>query len=250
MTMRCPNCGEQMSPQNADNQTVLHCRRCGGTFFEENGINRVSLTSAQRLSREKESDELSGDQKMCPKDNAQLAPIEHGESIPQHVTILGCPQCQGTFAYPQDLIAFKEAQTAKVAYFKTWKMPLPSLKAVMISFTVLLVSISFVRFLFRYQQQYLQPTQAEDVVRNVSASKSGRYLFVSFKTATPFTSKIYLLDSLTGQTVETQIQAEPTTLHFFTTAEINPNNEILYEITLQNEEGRIWKTERKRLEFK
>src|SRR4051794_29741987 len=41
--MHCPNCSQIMISAIYDEQTVLHCRTCGSSFFEENGINHISL---------------------------------------------------------------------------------------------------------------------------------------------------------------------------------------------------------------
>ncbi len=138
--MFCPNCLKPMNLVVADNQNILHCPNCGGSFFEENGINRITVETAQKLAEDKTSDEVSGTEKKCPKDQTSLKPIftdynrfqPISAPFPTDVTLLRCPKCQGIFAYPDDLIKFKQAQIAKIEYFKLWNIPLPSLKSVII----------------------------------------------------------------------------------------------------------------------
>lgn len=255
--MFCPNCHQPMSLVTADKQNILHCGNCGGSFFEENGINRITVETAQSLSEDKQSDEISGEVKKCPKDQTLLKPIltnppltdqfqPISTPLPPEVTLLRCPKCSGIFAYPDDLIKFKKAQAAKIEYFKLWHIPFPSLKAVII---LSAVGLFFMTALVNYTffQKGLAPASAHDLVKKVYLSRSGPYLFIFFKTQTPFRSKIIFEDRTEKKTVIKIISGEAKTIHQLTTADLNLENEIYYQIVLTDERGKEVKTEKKKM---
>ena len=245
--MNCPNCQESMQTVTLDNQVILHCSLCGASFFEENGINRISFTAAQKLSEEKKTTEVSGQEKLCPKDKTILKPIINQENIPAEVTLLCCSTCKGIFVFADDLINFKKAQSAKINYFKTWGIPLPSLKAVVVlSFIAMVSAAIFSRFILFKTGPY-QYTNASDLIKKIYLSKSGRYLFINFKTAYPFQSKIIFIDKTANITITKNISQKLTTIHFLTTADIDFNHQYSYQIILIDEKGKEVKTKEKKL---
>lgn len=254
--MLCPNCGQAMNLVTADNQKILHCSNCGGSFFEENGINRISLTTAQNLADDKKSDEISGSEKKCPKDENLLKPISTNFNqfqpiltpIPPDVTLLRCSKCRGIFAYPDDLVKFKQAQVAKIEYFKLWQLPLPSLKSVIIlGVTALIFTAVLVNY--TYFQNGLYSTKASDLIKKFYISSSNNYLFLFFKTEKPFRSKIIFEDATNKKTINKIISSQPKTIHQLTTGDINLENEIYYQIVLMDEKGREIKTEVRKLKI-
>lgn len=248
--MSCPNCNTEMSVVNLDNQILLHCDNCGGSFFEENGINRITQDSAFQLSQDKKSDEVSGQEKKCPKDQTLLSVVENNESIPDTVTLLKCKICKGIFVFPEDLVLFKKAQDVKLNYFKTWGIPLPSLRAIVVlSFVAFISAAAFSRFLL-YQNRSLGQTQARDLIKQVSFSKSGRYGFISFKTTLPLLSKIVITDTITGQVFTKQISTKPTLLHYITLTDIPFTDPLTYHVVLVDEKGKEVRTEERKLEVK
>ena len=64
--MSCPNCSQTMVSAVYDGQNVLHCRTCGSSFFEENGINHISLESAETLANDQQEAIIIGKPKICP----------------------------------------------------------------------------------------------------------------------------------------------------------------------------------------
>lgn len=248
--MSCPNCETEMKTMNQDNQSVLHCQNCGASFFEENGINRISLETASLFALDKQTDDISGKEKNCPKDQSVLTMVENKESIPSNVTLLQCKTCKGIFVFSEDLIKFKKAQNVKVDYFKIWGIPLPSLKVVVVLSFVAIISFTiFSRFLL-FQNGSLGQTQARDLIKNVSFSKSGRYGFVSFKTTLPFSSSIVITDTKTGTIFTKQISLKSTTLHYTTLTDIPFTDPLTYHLVLVDERGKEVKTEEKILEIK
>jgi hypothetical protein len=233
---------------NLDKQNILHCDNCGASFFEENGINRISLSSAEKLAADKKTDEIEGQEKLCPLDHLPLIPLTDS-NIPENVTLLKCKKCQGVFAFPDDLINFKKAQTAKIEFFKAWSKPLPSLRTVLvISFTALILGSVLYQFnsFLKYSSA---PSQASDLIKSVTLSKSGRYLFIFFKTPTPFKSRIIFQDLTVNKQTEKIINSSPATSHQLTTGDLNLEDQILYQIILTNSKGVEIKTDIKKITF-
>ena len=246
--MSCPNCKEIMQTVILDNQIILHCSLCGASFFEENGINRISFESAEKLFEEKKNTEVSGQEKLCPKDKTILKPIVNQENIPTEVTLLRCSTCKGIFVFADDLINFKKAQEAKIDYFKAWNIPLPSLKAVVVlSFVALVSAAIFSRFIL-FQRGPYRYTNATDLIKNIYLSKSGRYLFISFKTDYPFRSKIIFNDKTANITISKNISQKLTFIHFLTTTDIDFNHQYNYQIILIDNKGQEITTEEKELD--
>lgn len=247
--MSCPNCGQVLKEMQLDNQAILHCQNCGGSFFEENGINRITLKTAEALSNDRQTSEISGSQKYCPKDHTLLTPLENDQSIPADVTILTCQTCRGVFCYPDDLSQFKNAQMAKVNYFKAWHLPLPSLQAVFILSVVTFVGISFFSLIF-FQKQNLTGSQAQDVVKQVYITHSGRYVFISFTTVTPVSSGITFIDKTINAVNYQVVSGQPKTIHTLTTANLNLKDDLYYQIQLINSQGNTIETDVNKLEIK
>lgn len=244
--MLCPNCGKPMNLVSADNQVIFHCTECGASFFEENGINRVTLDTAKQLAKDKNTDEVLGSAKICPKDHSQLKLI-HDEAIPNYITLLGCDKCHGIFAYPDDLIHFKEAQKVKIEFFKVWHQPLPSLKAVLvISFTALTLIGSAYAF-STYMNKSSQQIAASDVIKKINISKSGRFLLITFSTNGQFKSNIIFRDKTNETMISKNISKTFSNIHYLVTDEININNNITYQIYLFDKSGRETRTEEKQL---
>ncbi len=252
--MLCPNCNQPMNLVIADDQKILHCSNCGGSFFEENGINKITLNTAQTLAEDKKSDEISSNEKKCPKDQTLLKPIlpncNQSHQISSHIsddiTLLHCQKCRGIFAYPDDLISLKKTQVAKIEYYKHWQLPLNLLKKTIILgvgaliFTAVIVN-------YTYFQKALNQANASDLIKKLYLSRSANYLFLFFKTEKPFRSKVIFQDATDKKIIKKILSPQPKTIHQLTTTEINLENDIYYQIVLTQENGLEIKTEVKRL---
>lgn len=231
-----------MNQLHADKQLILHCDNCGGSFFEENSINRISSQTAFELSQNKQSDEISGDKKFCPKDAHQLEIVAHSEeSLPPDVTLLRCPSCKGIFAFPDDLVNFKKAQEAKVNYLAAWKIPLGSLRSV-----VILSVVAFLSAMLFTVALYSRPSsrsQAKDIVKSVYVNQSGAYILLSFQTSLPMKSQIIIDDRTTATVITKTIDVEPKTVHQITLSGLNLNHSIYYQLLLTDREEKQVKTE-------
>ncbi len=240
--MSCPNCGRQLLSHHLDNQTVLHCANCGGSFLEENGINRISLKSSVQLAADKKNDEISGEHKRCPKDGHRLAAILNDEAVPQNVTLLRCPRCRGIFAFSDDLVQFKKAQSAKVGYYKMWETPLSSIRTVVVLSFIAIVSAGLFFTFNAVQNNTSQQIQASDQVKNIAVNISGRFLFMTFQTNSPTRSQIIFNDKTINKTIVKNITDKPVKNHIFSTTELNLGDELTYQIILYTQNGATVKT--------
>ncbi len=248
--MSCSNCGQQLLGRSLDNQTVFHCGNCGGSFFDENGINRISLKSAVQLAQDKRTDEISGQQKRCPKDGYRLSAILNNEAIPRDITLLRCLRCHGIFAYPDDLVQFKKAQNSKVDYYKMWQSPLSSLRSVIVLSFILFVSAGLILAITAIQNGTARQLQASDLIKNMSVSASGRFLFLTFQTNSPSRSQIILYDRTINKKIVKNIADKPTKAHVFTSTELDLTDEITYQLILYTQNGATVKTPERKLQLK
>ena len=244
--MICPNCNEQLATVTISNQKVLHCKHCGGNFFEENSINRITADDATTLTKDAETSVITGNPKICPKDNIILHLVENEEAVPHNVSLFKCPKCHGVFAYPDDLLKFKNAQSAKIAFFKAWDNPLPALRTVLVfSFLVVLSLTVFSNLTNRS----VQTSQAGSLTGKVSFSTTGRYLFVNFKTDRPYITSILIHDHTAQTSLTYPINQKPATLHYTTITNVNLHHDLSYQIILKDEKGNESRTDEAKVQY-
>lgn len=248
--MLCPNCGESLIDSFLDRQEIMHCSNCGGTFFDHNGINEISYDTAMLLAKDKKYTEVSGMDKLCPKDKTNMVQMDRSESVPPNVTVFTCPNCNGVFCDADELVKYKKAHKAKFDYFKIWNIPLPSIRTIsFLSIAIFISVVAFTAFIY-FQKPQISQSRADDLLQIVYTTSSNRYIFVTFKTVIPLSSKIIFYDTTTGQTIEKNIGSKPQILHQITTTDLNPSDQINYQIILTDQNGKESKTEIKKLELK
>lgn len=245
--MLCPNCSETMKSDYYDNQYVTHCSSCGASFFEENGINRITFDTALKLSEDKYRHYISPKEKACPKDFTTLVPISNSEAVPSDIILFLCPNCAGVFVYPDDLIKFKKAQGAKIDYYKSWQRPFASLKSVLIVLFIVILSASAFITINTFKQRALYKSEAQDLFKTLTITKSGRYILVSFRTNTPFHTQIILTNIRTGERILKDASVEPKTMHQVVLTDISEKETYSYRIVLTDRNGKSLETESKRL---
>lgn len=173
--MKCPKCGKGLSLKKIHTTKTGsieadYCKSCGGIFFDKGEVNRVSHETAHDLAEQAPghvdtSEPGTGE---CPKCGADLKQY-FGESVPNDVHVLRCPECSGTWFDAEELDHFKEAQDAKINYFKTWKMPMSSLSAVLIPIALLVVMTgSTVLTVNRLEEVNYQRTRASEILSTPS----------------------------------------------------------------------------------
>jgi uncharacterized protein YbaR (Trm112 family) len=244
--MLCPNCNNDLEELKLDNQNVLHCSSCKSSFFEENGINRITASTAKKLADGKKDFFVSGNTKVCPKDKSPLSPIKDDELIPANVTLLRCNQCRGIFAYPDDLMNFKKAQEVKIDFFKTWSKPLSSLRSVLV---MVFVAVFFISIIVRNNVQKVQVSQsrADELITNLNIFININHFSITFKTPVPLRSELSIEDKTTGQTIRKIISDKQTTVHYAVITGTKINAETYYKIILYDNEGGRFETKEKKL---
>lgn len=274
--MSCPNCGSKLASVEYDHQKILHCPNCSGSFFDENGINRITEKTARVLASTHtvipnsfrdphemlnshqgsaifQSGQVQHDKYnplSCPKHGLPLSPITNNSAIPQYVRLYECPSCHGVFAMPEDLLNFKTAQDAKLNYLKAWQIPVPSLRSIMVLAVFLFISVLSFTTYQTFTKPQLANVQADDIVNGFYSTVSNQLVFIYFKTSIPVTASIQLEDRSTGEVITKNLNVAPNTVHSLTTGDINVKHEVYYSIILRDANGIETKTAVKKLELK
>ncbi len=238
--MSCPNCGDTMKPVNLDHITIDHCGNCGATFFDENEINRISARDARLLSVDKKLDSISGFEKLCPRDKTPLKTYTQ-ESIPQFVTLLRCDKCAGIFAFADDLVNFKNAQGAKINYFKLWHIPAPPLKNLIVYSFLFVAAVSTLITVMQTGSQQQVTSRAEDIITTIDLVDSPDATLICFTTKYPFRSELIFTNSATQEQIGRTISDTPQKTHCknIEKADIAPSQTTLYSIVLTSDKTRI-----------
>ncbi len=248
--MTCPNCQHKLKTVSMDNQTVRHCSRCGGSFFEENGINRITLSSALKLARDKKVLRITGETKECPIDDTPMPQIRNEELIPAGVALHRCPVCRGIFTYPDDLLRFKRAQKVKLQFFKLWGKPLPSTQTILVLSFLSVVSASLVASLITTQQEKGSYSQAAELIVNPTFTNYNGALYISFTTRAPATSQIDIIDQDTHEIISRTINDHVSTVHLVSIQTIDLSHRFTYQITLTDAHGKTVKTKEAEMKVK
>lgn len=237
--MTCPVCHETMRSVMLDNQEILHCANCGTSFFEDNGINRISIDKAKQLSQERYSSGLTiGHNPTCPRDESVLKIQSGTDSIPSSVRLFICPECHGLLASADDLELFKRAQLSKLDYFKAWNIPLGSLRGVLAIGLLLLLSGSVYWSYNTITRKATIQSEAQESINNIDVSYSGRYMHISFRTKIPLRASL-IVDNKTTHTVSTlPISKAQSVLHSVTISRPADNEDVSYRVRLMDSRGR------------
>ena len=222
--MLCPNCGQQMNVRNVDNEIVLHCSTCGSSFFDKNGIDKITVSSARLLTEETQGQYVLGNQKICPKDKSMLLE-KIGTFLPKNTILLECPSCEGIFAYPDDLLKYKGIKAPQPLSSGAFKLlPAPKSLFMLASFAVLTVAVLL------NTGSFSTNTRAEKVVGKVYLSTSGSLLSISFKSEVTEISTIIFYDLNRKETGRYVISSKPKTVHVGTIRGFDKNRDAFYSI--------------------
>lgn len=235
--MHCPHCSNNMSPISFDTIAVDHCDVCGYTFFDQNEINRITFATAVTLAQQKSQEVENVAEMTCPRDGAPLTTTTM-ESIPQHVMILSCATCGGTLASAQDLVEFKKAQEAKLHYFTSWRMPMPSLRSVLVFSFVMAISLTVVNRFGPFFGPSTESTRATDELCPIEILNNGSTIVVFCKSSHPYTSNAVFINSATGMNMKKVVSASPTSAHVLTinTSDIESITNTCVQIELTDEQ--------------
>lgn len=227
--MFCPNCSQQMIVRNVDNEIVLHCATCGSSFFEKNGIDRISTPSARSLAEEIQGQYILGNQKHCPKDKSIL--LEKVDpKIPKNTVLLECPSCEGVFAYSDDLLKYKGIRAPQPLRASAFNLlPAPKTFLMLATFAVLSLGV-----LISYPKlsEFSPASRAEKIVNTMHMNVSGRYFLISFTTNVSDTTSIQFYDKDMKKTVEHMVSETPKKVHTVTLTDFDKTRDVYYSIIL------------------
>lgn len=228
--MLCPNCSDKLASYYLDHQEVMHCDNCGGSFFRNNAINRITIKSAKYL-RKKQDNILSQGPKICPIDKVEMKIITNSSAVPTGCILFECHKCTGVWSYFNDLVQFKKAQNAKIAYFKLWQIPLPSIKSVLLVSLFAVMSLTLFSQASSFLNTNLQKAKASDLINNISISQANSDILVTFRSQIPLTTTITLIDTNSGTKSEFIVSKEFLLVHFILIPNIETNENTVYFIT-------------------
>ena len=233
----CSECKKEMEEIVYDGQKFLHCYSCGADFFPEKTINHVSLKTAQELVINHENVIHDASPRLCPHDQTQLILITNAESVPPEVQLFRCNTCRGVSISAQNFLIYKQSLTKKIEYFKAWNIPfLP--QAVALFGIVLMVSISFTTGFPNLKSANI-PSQAQDLITNVSARQQNGQFIAFFNTTKPMTSSLQLLDSKKNIVETIVVRKDPGTSHILLKKFEMNEKYVYFKIVLSDEKGTI-----------
>lgn len=222
-----------------DNQEVLHCANCGTSFFEDNGINRIGIDRARTLAKERyNKGSVIGQKPVCPRDESPLTLLSNTESVPRTVKLFQCPQCHGILASADDLELFKRAQLSKLDYFKSWNMPLGSLKGVLAIALLLVISGSILWTYSTVSQEATIRSEASELIKTIEVSGAADYTLISFRTKEAVKSTLVIDNLSTHQQTFVPISEVPKTTHTVSFARPSSEYLVTYRVRLEDKNGR------------
>jgi hypothetical protein len=240
--MLCSYCGKNFKIYHKDNQEIQHCLNCGASFFEENGINRISLTSALSLPSGSKQPAYIDGIKLCPRDKIPLIIYRNEDAVPREVTLLKCTTCNGILATKNDLIWFKRAQHVKIRFFKLWGKPLPSVQTILVLSFLSVISASLVGSILTSKSTKTQQSQAQDIVEKPAFHYYAHQLYITFTTRTPYTSVITITNTATHEKITKTVSSVPTNIHLISIENWDASAAYMYQITVTSENGTVIKT--------
>lgn len=243
----CPNCNHYLTPLTITTDShgkieVDHCYFCGGVWFDHFEINRLPIRSALYLSRMVTKEDLQKVQgsNRCPKDGTNLRELR-AESIPTDMTVLSCPKCGGNFVSKRELLTLKKAQKVKIDYFKTWKIPIPNISAVLIpSLFLFMVTAGVFLTVRNVMQSQEARIRAAEIIRVPTIVVSGRNsVLVSFSTAIPVASSIVYKSEGEKEPHTIPVATERQTQHTVTLQNLNPKESYTLKIYVEEIPGKL-----------
>jgi Zn-finger nucleic acid-binding protein len=236
--MFCPNCHQELIQTQVfttDKQKVIvdECFNCGGHFLPSLITNFISDSTAKNLDSIIPKNDISPQENqtlLCPICSDILIKVQD-EAVPIHLTLFACPKNHGHFFPPGQLLSFKKAQKAKLAYHQIWNIPLKSAFAILLPITFLLTIISILPI----SLNYLKERQESRISANSPLGKpfitplSSNEVIISFTTKSPTTSQINIEYQNDSRTLD--ISTSPKNTHIITLQ--NLTEKTTYKFTLK-----------------
>ncbi len=245
--MLCPVCNHSLTPltvntSNHGSIEIEHCYYCGGVWFGHSDINRIPVKEALNLSRMGSVHEITtiNGSYLCPKDKIKLTRSE-GQSIPSDITVLICEECGGTFINKKELVFLKKALQLKLNYFKTWKIPLPSVSSVFIPVLIMLLATGGIFITVKNVQKAQEArVKAKEIIGSPQITQSqNNSVLISFTTSTPVTSSIVYKSKDDKEPHTIGISFERNTVHVVTITGLLPQTTYTFKIYVEEIPGVI-----------
>lgn len=199
--LECPNCGEILTPIHLSTDggghiTVDHCGSCGGTWFDNYEINRVSYEDVFKIAANtaiKKREPSPGKmERLCPQDSSKLEKLKTNLTE-ENLYLERCPACGGVFVGQKDLEKIKLAQKTKIHYYQNSGLPFPQLSAIFIP----IVFVGLLLF-----STFLTVTNLRDAQQSQTSAKEQ----LSAVTAIPVSETSEAVMYLTASSTVTSIQ--------------------------------------------
>ncbi len=163
--MRCPKGDHELEYHSRTNRSGITisyhvCPKCFGHWlsaFDANYLEKVD--TEEKFSQPFPSAIILH----CPTCQKVLEKTKV-DAIPPEVTVFHCPSAHGYFFPSGNLLKFKKAQEAKISYHKLWHIPLPPLRAVLLTSILIFLGISGVTILTKVNQTQTTESQAKDII--------------------------------------------------------------------------------------
>lgn len=236
--MHCPDCSRPMMVVTIGTVPPVKldaCSYCGGVWTDQSEVNffKESDLVALGIPPKHIHSVKTPIARLCPKDETPLSRFR-GESVPENVTIFHCDTCGGAWFPAGNIRKFKQAQRAKLSYFKTWQLPLPSAYAILLPvLLVLIITGGIVVTVRSIQEQQQLESQAKGLVgKPVVRTISPTEVFISFTTQKPVTTSLaYWSTSNEKKTIT--ISNKPQTIHAVRLSDLSSNTTYSYQIILE-----------------
>jgi len=238
--MFCPECNLNLQPISLKSETgdvVLDfCGNCAGVWSDQGEVNYIKYNNLIPLENSLPNTPFDphADYQflMCPKDRSPLRFFRR-ESVPQYLSLMRCSQCSGIWFPKKSLIDFKRAQEAKVNYFQAWKIPLPSIYAVLLPLLVLAILGSGIFSIMSgtKQGQDMRIKAQELISPPKTQFPDTTSVVINFTTQKPEITKLRYWKDVFSK-IEIPISAIPQTSHYIVLKNLDSQTKYSYEIIL------------------
>jgi Zn-finger nucleic acid-binding protein len=236
--MLCPECNHQLLPVTVKTDTgdvsLDYCASCGGIWADQGKANFVKtkdLTPLLALLPQK-GIHPPPQNTFCPKDR-NILEAYRGNNVPLDINLYHCPKCNGMWFPEHAFREFKAAQEAKINYFKTWKIPLASIYAVLLPVFILISLTGGLYFiLFGFNSGTEIRTKAKDVIsKPIVLHPSPDQVLISFTTGQPQTVNIaYWITPREVQ--QAWVSQTPSQTHTILLKDLEPDRTYSYQLII------------------
>ena len=236
--MFCPECNHQLSviaiTAQTGRVTLDYCNACAGIWSDQGEVNFIKESELSPLLQllPRKGTHLPIQLLHCPKDHSQLELLQ-ADSVPRDVIIYRCGVCNGKF-FPEGMLpAFKSAQNAKIDYFKSWKIPLHSIYAILLPLLVIVVlGGGLVATIIGVRENTDSRTQAKDIITKPLVIRlSENETLISINTENPSTVKLKYWMT-TEEVNEVWVSDVLQTKHNITLNQLEANRDYFYQIEM------------------